>query len=86
MRTTLTLDPDVAAKVRRVAAERGITFKAAVNAALRAGLEDGRGSGRPYREITRSLGVQPGVNLTKALHLSADIEDEATIRKLDLRK
>ena len=38
MRTTLTLDPDVAAQLKRTMRSRGDTLKATVNAALRAGL------------------------------------------------
>jgi hypothetical protein len=30
----------------------------------------------------RSLGARPGVNLTKALRLASDLEDEEIIRKL----
>ena len=41
---------------------------------------------KPYREVTRSLGVQPGVDLTKALRLAAGLEDEETVRKIELRK
>ena len=38
MRTTLTLDPDVAAQLKRAMRSRGDTLKDTVNAALRAGL------------------------------------------------
>jgi hypothetical protein len=38
MRTTLTLDPDVAALLQRLREERGMTHKALVNEALRLGL------------------------------------------------
>jgi hypothetical protein len=36
--------------------------------------------------VTRSLGLQPGIDLTKALRLAAELEDEATVRKLELCK
>lgn len=39
MRTTITLDSDVAAKLERAVRERGISFKEAVNSALRRGFE-----------------------------------------------
>ena len=39
MRTTLTLNDDVAAKLREEGARRGTTFKATVNSCLRRGLE-----------------------------------------------
>jgi hypothetical protein len=38
MRTTLTLDPDVAAGLERLRAAHGLSLKAAVNEALRHGL------------------------------------------------
>lgn len=86
MRTTVTLEPDLASRVREVARQRRISFKSAINDTLRAGLETTTGTGRRYREKTRSLGVRPGVDLTKALAFAATLEDEETIRKLDLRK
>jgi len=39
MRTTLTLDDDVAIRLEKLQAERSESFKAVVNAALRAGLD-----------------------------------------------
>jgi hypothetical protein len=86
MRTTVTLDPDIAARLQRLAAERGSSFKATINATLRAGLESQGAASKPYREVTRDLGVLPGVDLTKALRLAGELEDEETIRKIDLRK
>jgi hypothetical protein len=86
MRTTITLDPDLVARLRRLAAERGISFKSAVNDTLRAGLEAEHRSGRPYREVTRSLGTQPGIDLTKAVALASAIEDEETLRELEARR
>lgn len=88
MRTTVTLDPDVWARLQELARQRGVSFKAAINSALRAGLalDADAGRRRPYRETTRDLGVQPGLDLTKALEMAAALEDEQTIRKLELRK
>jgi hypothetical protein len=39
VRTTLTLDPDVAAKLKNEARRHGISFKEAVNSNLRRGLD-----------------------------------------------
>jgi hypothetical protein len=86
MRTTITLEPDVAARLRRLASERGASFKSTVNATLRAGLEADRGQRSRYQEQTRELGVRPGVDLTKALRLASELEDEETIHELELRK
>lgn len=86
MRTTVTLDPDLATRLRELARQRRTSFKSAINSALRAGLDAETDRGRPYREKSRDLGVQPGIDLTKALQLAAALEDEQTIRELELRK
>lgn len=86
MRTTVTLDPDVAAKLQAVARERGISFKAALNDALRHGLNVGAGSSKSYRLRTSPLGLRPGINLDQSLRLAAELEDDEIVRKLDLRK
>jgi hypothetical protein len=86
MRTTVTLDPDVAAKLRAVSKERGISFKEALNSAVRAGLETGSGTARQYRMPTRALRRRPGVDLDRALALADEMEDAEILRKLELRK
>lgn len=86
MRTTVTLDPDVAVQIRARAVERGISFKEALNTTLRAGLAAGRVRRRPYRLTTLRMGLRPGVDLEGALRLAAAFEDEEIVRKLDLRK
>ncbi len=86
MRTTVTLDADVAARLRQLARERGVSFKTAINAALRAGMDADQGPRVAYAEQVRDLGVRPGVDLTKALDLAATLEDEETMRQLELRK
>ena len=55
MRTTVTLDPDTAALIRHRMRERGISFKQALNEAIRAGADENRGA--PFRTATASLGV-----------------------------
>jgi hypothetical protein len=88
MRTTVTLDPDVAARLKSVARERGISFKQALNQAVRAGLAEGgaRRQRRRFRQFTQPMGLRPGVSLDKALQLVAALEDDEVIRKLQLRK
>lgn len=54
MRTTLTLDDDVAAMLRRAMKESGRTLKEQVNEALRAGLSS-RQPRRVRRRVTRSF-------------------------------
>jgi hypothetical protein len=82
MRTTVTLDPDVEARLREVARERGISFKEALNNAIRAGLMAARGE-REYRTPARQLGLRLGVNLDKALQLAADLEDDEIVHDLE---
>jgi predicted transcriptional regulator len=86
VRTTVTLDPDIAARLHKLATERDASFKETINATLRAGLNAADNVATPYQEATHSLGVRAGIDLSKALRLAAEIEDEETIRKLDLRK
>ena len=87
MRTTVTLDADLAAKLRALARERGVPFKEALNAAIRRGLASGgEGSPRPYRLPSRPLGLRTGIDLEHALRLAGELEDAETIRKLELRK
>ena len=84
----MTLDPDVAAKLKSVARERGISFKQALNQAVRDGLAEraARGRSRRFRQFTQPMGLRPGVSLDKALQLAAALEDDEIIRKLQLRK
>ncbi len=86
MRTTVTLDPDVTAKLKQVARERGISFKQALNQAVRAGLGPGRARRRPFRQPTQPMGLRPGVSVDKALQLAAALEDDETVRELERRK
>jgi len=86
VRTTVTIDADLAAKLRRIARERGVSFKDALNATLRAGIGTDAGPARQYRLRARSLKLRPGIDLDRALRLAATLEDEEVIRKLELRK
>jgi hypothetical protein len=86
MRTTVTLDPDVEAKLRRVMRERGVSFKVALNDSVRAGLAPGSRSNARFRVHARPMGVRPGVNLDKALRLAGELEDAEILRKLELGK
>jgi hypothetical protein len=86
MRTTVTLDPDVAAKLQQTARERGVSFKAALNDAVRAGLSRGGRSPKRYRMPVRRMGVRPGVELDRSLRLAGELEDAELVRKLELRK
>lgn len=84
MRTTVTLDPDNDAAVRKLMRERGLSFKEAINAAIRAGTAP-RNQRTPFVTPRYAMGA-PSVSIDKALRLAADLEDDEVIRKLGLRK
>jgi hypothetical protein len=86
MRTTVTLDPDIAAKLKQTARESGISFKEALNTTVRRGFERQETKQQPYRVRPQNLGVRPGVNLDKALQLAGELEDAEMLHKLQLRK
>lgn len=87
MRTTVTLEADVEALIRRVMKRRGLSFKAALNQAIRDGLANPQPrESRPYVLKTFRMGYRPEAALDRALSLAAALEDEELIRKLSLRK
>lgn len=79
MRTTVTLDDDTLALIRRRMSERGVSFKTALNDAIRDGAL-GKPQPAGFTTRTADLGV-PTVNLDRALQLAADLEDEELLRK-----
>lgn len=84
MRTTVTLDPDTDAIVRRLMRERKLTFKQALNAAIRAGIGPRPDAASSFTR-TRRMG-RPRVDLDKAAHFASALEDEEVLRKLALGK
>ena len=65
MRTTLTLDDDLARKLRDRAHREGRSFKRVTNEVIRAGLqaaERGAGEGGQLLIQARALGFRPGVD------------------------
>ncbi|WHZ19247.1 MAG: hypothetical protein OJF55_001396 [Rhodanobacteraceae bacterium] len=75
MRTTITLEPDVEALLKKAMRERGLTFKDAVNQAVRAGLTKPVENVPPFKQRTMHLG-RPLVDLTKALALADELYDQ----------
>jgi hypothetical protein len=85
MRTTVTLDNDVAQQLEQLTRERRISFKEAINSTLRNGFGRPR-RGRPYKLRTFPMGLRPGIDLDRAMHLDAELTDQEIVRKLELRK
>ncbi|HLI55655.1 MAG TPA: CopG family transcriptional regulator [Actinomycetota bacterium] len=83
MRTTVTLDPDTEALVKALMHERGLSFKAAINEAIRAGLSRPKA---PFRQRSFAMGFQPRVNLDKALQIAAELEDQQILHELSIGK
>ena len=84
MRTTLTLDDDLAALLRQQAAMLGVSFKEMVNRALRAGLsrEMAPRDVPVPKTIPHSFGFRPGVDLDKLNQLADELEAEAAVESL----
>jgi hypothetical protein len=87
MRTTVTLDPDTERLVRSVMRERRLSFKQALNDAIRAGLTQRaqRSRGR-FVQKSFPLGAEQYFRWDKALATAEAMEDEELGRKLSLRK
>lgn len=85
MRTTVTLDEDVAQQIRRRMRERGSGFKQVVNELLRRGLQASEGP-EPYSTPTFAMRARRDLDLDKALALAAALEDEETVSRLERAK
>lgn len=89
MRTTLTLQDDIAKSLQEKAHQTRRPFKDVVNEALTLGLDVMDRPRKPvaYRVSPASMGApRPGVNLEKALALAEKLEDEAIALELEARK
>lgn len=88
MRTTLTIDDDLAGILHKKANEEGRPFKAVVNSLLRAGLEASEGPS-PHRAtvkvIGRPLGLRPGFDSDKLNQLADELEVEEFLKKASKR-
>jgi hypothetical protein len=78
MRTTLTLDADVASKAKLSAARLRKPFKEVINAALRLGLDQllEPPPAKPYRTEPRAMGLRQGFSYDNIAELIARAEGE----------
>jgi hypothetical protein len=78
MRTTLTLDPDVADKIRDATRQMRQSAKTVINAALRIGLERLREEpkNKPYSTRPRPMGLRAGLAYDNIADLLASAESE----------
>jgi hypothetical protein len=83
MRTTLTLEPDVALKLKRRMAARKLTLKDAVNEALREGLKhDKNEAPTRFRVEPHAFGFKPGIDPDKLNQLADELEADEFSDKL----
>jgi len=84
MRTTLTLDDDLAGLLKRRARELGIPFKEVVNRTIRAGLGDAAMSRQhpAPKTVAHSFGFRPGIDLDRLGQLADELESAAFAEKL----
>jgi hypothetical protein len=81
MRTTLTIDDDLAGILKRRSQQLGVPFKDMVNQTLRAALgEDAQALRRQGpKTIPHSFGFRPGIDLDKLNQLADELEDETYV-------
>ena len=77
MRTTLTLDDDLARRLKEIARQHGRSFKEVTNEVIRRGLSadtpqlDGI---KPFRVTPKACGFRPGVDPLKLNQIYDDLE------------
>lgn len=83
MRTTLTLDSDVARSLEKEMRRTGKSLKATVNDALRQGLRSPAAGEKPARFVVkaRPMGVRPGIDLDRVNQLVDELEALETAKK-----
>jgi hypothetical protein len=82
VRTTVTLDADTESLVRRLMKTRGVSFKQALNDAIRAGAQQQTAT---FQTRVHRMG-QPSVALDRALQLAGELEDEELLRRMRTRQ
>jgi hypothetical protein len=88
MRTTLTLDPDVARMIREQVHRVRRPLKQVVNDALRRGLTGpaGQRPGKPYRVQPHAARLLPGLDRGRLNALADELEDAAIAARTHRRK
>ena len=82
MRTTLTIDPDVAERLRQETANGKQSLKQVVNESLRIGLGLKRNPARrPFKVKAHHSPYRPGIDRAKLNQIADEMEVEAAISK-----
>jgi hypothetical protein len=86
MRTTVTLDPDVQALLKRAMREQDRSFDETLNDAVRAGLRKPSAAAKAPRFVQRSFKLgRPLVDLTEANALAGKLEDAELMARMQRR-
>ena len=85
MRTTLSLEPDVALKIKeRLAEQQNASMKDIINQALRVGLRSKVAQAEvQYRVVPHALGLRPGLDPDKLNQILDDIEVSDRLAKFN---
>ena len=84
MRTTVTIDPDVAALLREETERSRLPFKQVLNQAIRRGLSPGsNGPRKTVKTRPHDFGFKPGIDLDKLNQLADELEVEAFIEQYE---
>lgn len=89
MRTTLTIDDDIAARIEQRRRTDGRSLKQVINQLLRAGLRSSERppEAKPYRTKTQKLRLRPGFDAARLNQLVDELEtEERTAREAVLRQ
>ena len=88
MRTTLTLDPDVAHLLEEAVHRQRKPFKEVVNEALRRGLVPAVAGPRrqSYKVVPHVTSLRPGIDAGAFNRLADELEDEAVVAKMKARR
>jgi len=79
MRTTLTLDDDLATRLKELARESGRSFKEVTNEIVRRGLSTGdkpEERSAPFRVVPKACGFKPGIDPLKLNQTYDELEIE----------
>ena len=79
MRTTVTLDDDLAVALEELRKREGLSFKAAINRAIRLGIQTTSAPPKPkkYRTPTKALGLRTGIDPLRLNALVDEMETDA---------
>jgi hypothetical protein len=85
MRITASVDPAIVEQLNALAHRDNMTLSAVINRLILVGLSHDKGPPRPFKVEPKSMGP-PRVDLTHALRLAGELEDEEILRKMRQQK